>query len=126
MPTANSYSGFEDVDENSWYYEALCWARENDIVAGITATTFAPNQPITREQLVAMLHRYAVHKGVDNGERSNLDMFVDLSNIAQYSMESVAWAVANEIVFGNTQGEFNPKSNATRAEIAAIVNRYTK
>jgi len=112
---ANSVdAAFDDVAEGSWCDAAIDWASANGIVAGYDDHTFGANDPITREQLAAMLWRLAgrpAAKAVDTG-------------CSAYAKDAMSWAVANGILQGDGAGNYNPKANATRAEVAAMLMRF--
>lgn len=124
QPVNNYTNNFSDINENDWYFDAVCWARENDIVAGIDSNNFEPHTDITREQLVAILHRYTLFKKLDNDDRSDLSSFSDSDSVFDYALENMQWAVANNIIYGNTENELQPKAFAKRSEISAVMNRY--
>lgn len=113
-------SSFVDVKKTDWFHDAVTWAFENGIVKGIDASHFDPYAPVTREQMVTMLCRYASGKG--NG--SNLSGFKDVDQINDYAKLPISWAVEQKIITGSNQGTINPQGNATRAEMAAVLDRY--
>ena len=113
---------FVDVDPNSYYYQAVCWADENQIVKGMDETHFAPDEFISREQIATLLYRYAtVRDGLMIRKWAALD-FSDLP--ADWAMEAMQWAVENQIIRGRGENLLDPRALATRAEIAAILSRY--
>lgn len=116
--------GFTDVPDGKWYTDAVNWAASKGIVSGKTETTFGPNDPLTREQLVAILYRYACTFGQKEADLSVLDHFRDAEKISDYARTPMAWAVGNGIVSGNTTTTLAPKGTATRAEIASILMRF--
>ena len=103
-----------------WYHDAVIWAYHNGVVKGTSATTFTPDENITREQMVAMLWRYDGEKAAS----TNINGFTDAAAISDYARPAVAWAVENGIVNGMADGSFQPKGTATRAQLAAILHRY--
>lgn len=112
---------FTDVPENEWYTDAVIWAAENGIVNGTTPSTFAPNAPVTREQLVTILYRY---DGETQTEEGALDGYADAASVSAYAKDAFAWAVANGIVNGTSETTLSPAATATRAQICAIMMRY--
>ena len=118
-------STFIDVLGGSWYDEAVAWATENGITNGVSETEFAPNANILREQIAAMLYRYAQFKGYDvslEGE-SKLLSYADAAKVSEYAVPSFTWAVGDGILNGKSESILAPKDNATRAEAAALLMR---
>lgn len=122
-PETSGKSPFTDVAEGRYYSDTVAWAAENGIVTGITDTLFAPNQPVTREQLVTMIGRYAEKKGIEIVAKGDLNAYPDASNVSNYAKAYMIWAVENGIVNG-AGGKLMPKDTASRAQIAAIIMRY--
>lgn len=120
-----SASLFEDVENGAWYADAAAWANENGIVNGISEKEFAPDLNITREQMAAILYRYAKLKGVDgnSGESIDIHSFADFSDISEFAYEAIKYVVENKIMSGRTEDTINPKDTATRAEAAAVLSR---
>ncbi len=105
----------------SWYKDAVAWCYNNGVVNGTSATTFDPDSSITREQMVAMLYRYS-KQTVSNTDA--VKAFSDTASISEYAVPAVAWAVQNSIVNGMGNGTFSPQGLSTRAQLAAVLNRY--
>ena len=123
-PTVTT-SNFTDVkDTTSWYYQAVCWAARNGIVNGTTTTTFSPNNNITREQLAAILYRYADYKGQDTAATRALTGYPDASSVSNYATTAMKWAVTQGIISGDNAGRLNPQGTATRAEAATMFQRF--
>lgn len=122
-PAAES-AGFTDVPGNQWYTGAVNWAAANDIVSGYGDDLFGPNDPITREQMAAILYRYAAYKGYDVSARADLSAFTDLPQVSAYAAEPLQWAKALGLVGGKTADTLVPKGSATRAEVATILMRF--
>lgn len=120
--TSAADAGFTDVAADDWYATAVNWAAANGIVNGISADTFAPNDPITREQLAAMLMNYAQWKGQDTSARADLSGYSDAPST--WASEAVQWAVAEGLLAGVTDDELQPQGQATRAQVAAIMQRF--
>ncbi len=128
-PEAKAPAAFRDVDAGQYYAEAVAWAAENGVVAGISETAFAPNAKATREQLAAILYRYAKWSGVDVTKTADLASFPDAGKVSAYAEEPLAWAVANGIVSGTLRGGkayLDPQGSATRAQTASMLMRYAR
>ena len=110
----------------AYYANAVIWAQQNGIVKGVSETEFAPDNNITREQIAAIMHRYATFKGYDVsvGENTNILSYDDFDSISEYAIASIQWACGSGLIKGRTESTLNPKENATRAEIAAILHRF--
>ncbi len=122
-PETSGKSPFVDVAEDRYFSDAVAWAAENGIVNGITDTLFAPNQAVTREQLVTMMGRYAEKNGIEIVVKGNLSAYPDAGHVSEYAVTYMTWAVENGIINGS-DGKLIPRNSATRAQIAAIVMRY--
>ena len=116
---------FTDVESGSYYESAVAWANENGIVSGISEDCFAPNEPITREQMAAIIYRYAAFKGYDITTSSNTS-YTDNDNISYYAKDAVIWAAEKSVMTGNTDGSFAPKANTTRAQVASVFMRMVE
>lgn len=123
-PASEAGLGFIDVSEDAWYAESVGWATANGIVSGMSATVFAPEDSITREQIATLLYRFANNNGTDVSSRADLNRFTDAGEISEYARETVAWAVSAGLITGRRGDILDPKANATRAEVAAILQRY--
>ena len=117
-------SGFTDVPANEWYAQAVSWAASRGIVTGYNATTFGPNDSITREQLAAIFYRYAKSQGLDVSAQSALASFTDVGNISDWALTSIRWANSVGLVNGRTSTTIVPGGTATRAESASIIQRF--
>ena len=115
---------FTDAPASEWYFDAVLWAAENAIVTGYGDGSFGPNDPVTREQLVTILWRYAAYKGVDVSAGADLSGYTDAGHISDWAVDAMAWAIDAGIINGTTDTTLSPQSNATRAQIAAIFQRY--
>ena len=118
--------GFTDVPEGKWYTRAVNWAAANGIVSGKTPTRFAPNDPVTREQLVTILYKYAASFTPQSTDHSVLEPYADKGSISAYALNGMAWAVQNGILSGKTADTVVPKGKASRAEIATIMMRFVQ
>ena len=116
---------FTDVESGSYYENAVAWTNENGIVSGISEDCFAPNEPITREQMAAIIYRYAAFKGYDITTSSNTS-YTDNDNISDYAKDAVIWAAEKYVMTGNTDGSFAPKANTTRAQTASVFMRMVE
>ena len=123
-PAVNKSIPFADVDMSSWYANAVVWAQQNGIVNGVNDTAFAPDANITREQIAAIMFRYAQYKGMDAVTLEENLHFTDANEISEYAVSAINWAVGTGLINGKSATTLNPKDNATRAEIAAIFQRF--
>ena len=125
-PAVNYLMPFTDVAEGAWYAEAVRWAASEGIVTGVSETLFAPNDPITREQFAAILWRYAKYKGFDVsiGESANILSYADFGEIGEYAIPALQWACGEGIISGRGEGVLDPRGTATRAEAAAMLQRF--
>ncbi len=123
-PNTAATNLFSDVSAGTWYTDAVIWAAENDIVKGYDADTFGPNDPITREQLAAILYRYASYKGYDVSASDSLETFTDLKSVSNWALTSVKWAVAEGLITGMSETTLDPVGNASRAQVATILMRF--
>ncbi len=117
-------AGFADVAEGSWYYDAVCWAAANGIVNGKSPTRFAPNDPVTRQQAVTILQRYAAGFGPAEGSEDALSGFEDESAVSAYARPAMCWAVETGLIAGTTPTTLSPNSPMTRAQIATVLMRF--
>ena len=124
-PSVRGRSGFSDVTFNSYYEDAVTWAADNGIVNGTSTTTFSPNANVTREQMAAILYRYAQYKKYNTAASSSLNGFTDHASVSGYAAASLEWAVAEKLVNGSA-GKLMPTGNATRAQVAAILHRFVE
>jgi len=116
---------FTEVESGSYYEKAVAWTNENGIIKGVSETEFAPNDTITREQMAAIIYRYAIFKGLDISTVNDTS-YADSADISDYAKEAVAFCTENGIMNGVGSGQFAPKSFATRANIAAVIERVMK
>lgn len=116
---------FTDIESGSYYEKAVAWANANGIVSGVSDEIFAPNEPITREQMATIIYRYAKFKGYDTAA-SGSTSYTDNGNISDYAKDAVIWAAEKSIMTGSTDGSFAPKANTTRAQAAAVFMRMLK
>lgn len=128
-PAVEGENSFADVVRGSgtaWFYDAVTWAQQNGIMGGYSNSSFAPNDPITREQLAAIFYRYAQYKGYDTTQGGMaIREFGDYESISDYAMSAMAWAVNTGLVKGDSNLLY-PNGTATRAEIAAMLHRFVE
>ena len=115
---------FDDVVLQSWYGPAVYWAQMNGVVKGYSDEVFAPDKLITREEMTAIMYRYADYKGVDTSAAGDLSQFSDQAQIANWARGNVEWSVGYGLISGRSDGTLDPKGNITRAETAAILQRF--
>ena len=120
--TTAQAAGFADVDDNDWYATAVNWAANVGVVNGYEDSTFRPNTAITREQLAAILMNYAAYKGEDVSNRADLDGYTDQPST--WAEEAISWSVAEGLLTGVTADTLQPQGAATRAQVAAILQRF--
>lgn len=123
-PAVTGTNAFVDVPAGQWYTDAVNWAAANQIVKGTSATTFAPNDSITREQMAAILYRYAQYKGYDVTKKADLSGYSDNGQVSAYAKDALAWANAAKLINGVTNTTLAPQGNATRAQVSAILHRF--
>ena len=123
---AAGVAGFADVAGGQWYSEAIAWAAVNGVVNGYSETKFAPNDEITREQLAAILYRYAQFKGLNVSAKGDLSGFADGAAVSDWAVEAMQWAVGAGLLNGNEQGRLAPTAGATRAEVAMMLMRFAE
>ena len=123
-PAVTGTSAFVDVPAGQWYTDAVNWAAANQIVKGTSATTFAPNDSITREQMAAILYHYAQYKGYDVTKKADLSGYSDNGQVSAYAKDALAWANAAKLINGVTNTTLAPQGNATRAQVSAILHRF--
>ena len=118
-------SAFADVAGDAWYADAVAWAAEAGAVNGTSAETFDPDAPVTREQLAAILYRYAQAQGKGfTGAWAFPLSFTDAAEVSEYAYEPMCWMTMNGVINGMGDGTLAPKDNATRAQIAAMFMRF--
>ncbi len=128
QPSHSGNNPFTDVD-TGWYYDAVLWAYENGIVTGTSATTFAPNGDVTREQMATFLYRFAKYMGYDVSKTNDISIFPDASKVGSWAYDALAWANAEGLITGAVvSGEtvLNPQGAATREQVATILMRFCR
>ena len=119
-----SAASFTDVAAGQYYNNAVAWANANGIVTGYGNSKFGPNDKITREQLAAILYRYAQYKKYDVSASASLSSYVDAQSVSSYATSAAEWACGAGVVTGKTGSKLDPKGSATRAEVAAMLMRF--
>lgn len=116
---------FKDITKNSWYADAVVWANNSGIVSGYENGTFGPNDPVTREQMAAMMYRYANYLALETiPKMADISSYTDAGEVSTYALNATKWAVGYGLITGTTKTTISPLGNTTRAECAAIVQRF--
>ena len=115
---------FTDVPAGTWYSAPIAWAASHDIVGGYGDGKFGPDDPVTREQMVAILYRYAIYKGYNVTNLAELTGYTDASSVDAWAVTAMRWAVANDIIEGTTTTTLSPDGDSTRAQVATILMRF--
>lgn len=125
-PVVNYLLPFDDVASGEWYTEAVRWAASESIVGGYGGGLFGTNDAVTREQLAAILYRYAAYKGYDVsiGEDTNILSYDDFADLSEYAIPAMRWACGAGIVNGTSESTLTPQGEATRAQVAAMLMRF--
>ena len=121
---AVSGSAYTDVAADQWYNDAVNWAAQKGIVTGYGDGTFGPMDNITREQMAAILYRYAQYKGYDVSAKGDLTAFTDGNTVSDWAKDAMSWAVGTALFNGKGDGILDPTTTATRAEVAKILMTY--
>lgn len=123
-PRATKRNPFTDVSSKQYYYDAISWAYDAGVVDGFDARTFKPDQNVTREQLAAILYRYAKYMNLSTSGSAYLAKYRDADKIANWAYDAMAWANYRGLINGTSATRIDPKGYATRAQIAAILHRF--
>ena len=123
-PSARSASGFADVPPDTWFTDAVAWAAEQGIVTGCDPETFGPSDPLTREQLAAILYRYAKYLGMDVSAAADLSGYLDAADVSDWALDAFRWAIASGLIRGVSETRLSPKTQATRAQVATMLMRF--
>lgn len=119
-----SASKFTDAPAGAWFADAVAWASENSIVNGIGNNKFAPNRAITREEMAVIMYNYAKSKGLDVSGKGDLTKFTDGNKVSAWAADAMSWAISVGLISGRGNGRLDPGGKATRAENAAIIQRF--
>ncbi len=125
-PAVTGTSAFSDVADGQWYTDAVIWAADNGIVTGYDTGAFGPGDTITREQMAAILYRYASYKGYDVTASADLSGYADQAQISGYALTAMQWANAEGLITGTSDSTLTPGGSATRAEAATILMRFAQ
>lgn len=117
-------SSFSDVLPSAYYSRAVAWAARRGVVEGFADGTFRPDQPVSRQQLAAILYRYARMKGADSGRRALLEDYRDAAQVSSYAREALSWALAEGILQGTKEGKLLPQGQAARGQTAVLLDRF--
>ena len=126
-PGASRDNPYQDVDNNSWYTSAVIWAYKSEVMSGVGQGLFAPNATLTREQIVTVLYRYALYKGVAPSGEASLSGYADGNKVSGWAQTAMQWAIANNILQGSVENGrtyLYPQDGATRAQVATILMRF--
>lgn len=123
-PASSAALPFADVAADAWYADAVRWAYAAGVINGVSTTAFDPESPVTREQMVTMIVRYAEKIGAVTGARDDLSQFSDGMQVSSYALAAVRWAVAVGLLRGMGNGRLEPQGTATRAEVATLLMRF--
>ena len=124
QPEATTTGAFTDVPDYQWYANAVNWAASENIVAGMGDGIFVPNSPVTREQMAAILYRYAQYKGYDTTKTADISDFTDGNKTSAWAVPAMQWAVGTGLISGQGDGILAPNGTATRAEVAQILMNF--
>ena len=122
-PAADAAPTFADLDSNAWYVDAISWVCQEGLMQGNGDGTFAPDSPITREQLAMLLYRYAQYRGCTTEKRDYLVPYADCGDISSWAVEAMSWASAEELIYGMDASHLAPQEQATRAQVATLLYR---
>ena len=128
-PAPKGANTFDDVPDGTWYTDAVTWAAENGVVAGIGNGRFDPDGSVTREQTAVILFNYAQSKGYDVSARADLSAFPDAGSVSDWAQSALAWANASGLISGavrGTQTILDPQGSASRAQVAMILMGYVE
>ncbi|MNO31479.1 Endo-1,4-beta-xylanase A precursor [compost metagenome] len=125
-PRVTGANSFTDVPSGMWYTDAIKWTAQNGIVSGHGNNRYGTDQAVTREQLAAILYRYAQLNHMDVSVTGDLSDFADKDNISNWATDAMKWAVGKGLFSGKRKGELDPLGTATRAEIAVLLMRFMK
>jgi len=119
-------SAFSDVPSTRWYYKAVSWCQQEGLIVGYTADTFGPLDQLSREQLLAILYRYARYAGASPSADGDLSLFSDAGQVSSWARTGVQWAASNGLLVNTQGGALAPQELVTRGELAATIYAYTQ
>lgn len=124
-PAVSGETAFTDLDPEEYYYKPVLWASSAGVVNGVTADSFCPDQPVSRQQIAAILYRYAKAQGADmSTSTASLAIYADAAQVEEYAKDPMLWAVVNGIISGTSGDTLSPLDNATRAQVVVMLHRY--
>lgn len=124
-PAVSRTNAFTDTPEDAWYFHAVLWANQNGLIKGYGNGKFGPDDAVSREQMVTIFYRYSAFKGCSLTE-GEYDHFADKDQVSTYAQQAMRWAVGNGLILGRTNDYLQPKGNSTRAEVAAVLQRFAE
>jgi hypothetical protein len=124
QPQVTVTTNFTDLNVGSYYYNAVVWANVMGIVNGTSDTTFSPDDPVTRQQIAAILYRYASSQDGAPEYEGNLNAYTDRSSVELYAVTPMTWAVSHGIITGTSDTTLSPRDPATRAQVVVMLHRY--
>lgn len=125
-PVVNYAMTYEDVSQGAWYAEAIRWASSEGLVEGYSAQRFGPGDPITREQMATLLHRYCQYKGYSADGSGDLSGYTDLASVSGYALEAMEWAVGTGLIQGTSETTLSPRTDMNRAWAAVLLTRFCR
>ena len=125
-PAPGAAAGFDDVPDGQWYSDAVSWAAANSIVDGYGDGRFGPDDPITREQMAAILYRYCAFKGYETAGPADISRYDDAESVSSWAREAMCWANGTGLITGMTETTLAPTETATRAQVAMILMRFVR
>jgi hypothetical protein len=125
-PAVTGTSGFTDVQSGRWYTDAVLWANQNGIVTGYGGGQFGTDDRVTREQMAAILYRYAQYKDYDVTKTTDLSAYTDAAGIGGWALAAMKWANAEGLITGTTTTTLSPDGASTRAQLATILMRFAE
>lgn len=114
---------FFDVSPSEWFYQAVSWCRQEGMIAGYTTYLFAPNDPLSWEQMLTILHRYAQYTGSNMRISADLSLFSDFDQVSPWAADSLRWAITHKLI-SSDGGVLRPGDSVTRAELASVLYAY--
>ena len=125
-PAVGTEAAFSDVSQGDWYADGVAWASAHGVVSGYPGGLFGPNDPITREQMVAILYQFARLQGQLDSGRADLSRYTDADTLSPYAREPMSWAVAQGFISGLSADTLGPLASTTRAQAAVILTAFAK
>lgn len=123
-PAVSGSLAYQDVASNAWYRNAVLWATQKGIVSGYSTSEFGSDDIVTREQMALILYGYAKNKSYDVSAQGSVSGFTDVKSISNWALDSVEWAVGEQLLSGKGANKLDPTGGATRAEVAQILMRF--